>query len=418
MLIDILLDKDSDYKNIIGSQQMAKIMNDESKDRSFQADTIFDEIQEKLNLITSDNISKLVKAFENIINDHIKKMMAEMPEGHSYDEIPEEEEKISKENALKLIRYYNAIAMSFLDYRALIVMFFREENGEKECKEELLFSQMIADKATEITGIQAQIILPGEGAAPADTTTSTPTGKIAPYPKQNDTISLPIINSLMQNSANVVSDNGEQVQLDEHQYKLILAVRTALIQNDKEGDGQHLFPLDSIVRYFKGADNKTDPTDFEREQVANMLEFFFKTPVYIRNPLTGEKLNFYFIHMDFLENAVINGQVCENVYKIYSVMPCNHTHNIYYYQFGLPKGYLNNLENSTLWSAIIDKSRDETDHTVDFELICTKLGVTKRNYSRRNVLYNKLIEMIKYYGFEKKIRIQRYFHGKLIEEKI
>lgn len=240
-------------------------------------------------------------------------------------------------------------------------------------------------------------------------------GKITPYPKKDTPVSIPILSALKLDTNNVISDNGDRVELDEHQYKLISAIRVMLDRNDKEGDGQHLFTLDSIVRYFRG-NSSIDPTDAERKQVANMLDFFQKTPVYVVNE-QGQRAVFHFVHLDYVENAVMNGEVT-NVYKIHAVVSINHTHNIYFYQLGLPKGYANNLENSTLWAEIIEKQRDGASHVIDFELICAKLGVSKRDHKKRNLLYNKLNEMVCYYGFQEVLRVQRYHYGTLIEEKI
>lgn len=242
-----------------------------------------------------------------------------------------------------------------------------------------------------------------------------PKGKIA-YPSQDDKVTIPVLNSFMMNADNVLSDNGEKIILNKQQYRLLSAVRIAVKENEEHGDGQHLFTLDSIVRYWKGKGAETIPTQAEREQVANMLDFFFNINAYTYTN-TGQRVKFKFMHMDIVEKAEIHGTVT-NAYRIYNVFTPPSNHEIQYYQFSLPKGYLNNLENVTLWAEIIDKSRKTTDnHKIDFESICRKLGVTKNNRKKRHDLYQKIIDMIKYYNFSN-MSIESSYHGTLSIEEI
>lgn len=431
MLIDILLA--NDYVDIINNrekmQEIVAITNEQCKDLSFSSDTIYDEIQEKLNLIDITNISKLEKAFTGTLDKCIKDLMPTLPEGHTIDEIPENEEKISKEMFLALITFSNALRLALMDYESLTIMFGDDPDNTIVNGDPRLF-QMCVDRAALILGIKSKISIQyprselqevKASEEPQSTavieTNSIVTAKITPYPKQKDIVEIPIFGALALNLNGLVSDNGEQVLLDENQLKLIATLKMMVDRNDKEGDGRHIFTLDSIIRYFKGGDSKTDPTDIERQQVANMLDFFYRTPVHSINEM-GMNFNFHIVKLDYLdmENVVINGHKT-NAYKIYNVTPINHTHNIYYSQFGLPKGYTNSIENTTLWSNIIDKSRDGTNHTIEFELICQKLGVTKSNRKKRADLLNKIRDMIDYYKLPDML-IERSYHGNMIIEKI
>lgn len=408
MLIDILLNDKNDYENIANTPGiMADILNASNKETTFDITTIFDEIQDKINMVTADNIGKLIKAFSSWIENNLNEKFKDKLEG-------------TPEAVIKFFKGYYSILYSLIDYQSVVIMFFREDGQKKESQEELRMYHMIADRVKNILDEPNISILKSSPTA-ADTSPESvelgiiPRGKIT-YPAQDDKVTIPVLNSFMMNADNVLSDNDEKIILNDQQYRLLSAVRIAVDENEKHGDGQHLFTLDSIVRYWKGKGAETIPTQAEREQVANMLDFFFNINAYTYTN-TGQKVKFKFMHMDIVENAEIHGTVT-NAYRIYNVFTPPANHEIYYYQFSLPKGYLNNLENATLWAEIIDKSRKTTDnHKIDFESICRKLGVTKNNRKKRHDLYQKIIDMIKYYNFSN-MSIESSYHGTLSIEEI
>lgn len=215
------------------------------------------------------------------------------------------------------------------------------------------------------------------------------------YPRPNDIVTIPAWKSTLLALQGVLSINGEPIEFDEEQYRLVGAVKMALARCDEDGYTDHIIPTEGIAKYFKGGDGNTSLGEMEKSRIEDLMAYFHTLHGY--DPRT--QTHFQIIHFDYVENVNINGQLTTG-YKIYHVIDIPHTLDIKYSQFALPKGYANSPENFKIWSTIINSSGN-----VDFEDLCKSLRVSKQNKKRRHDIKEKVITMIRLYELQDSVKM-------------